>query len=469
MSEAEIVLHISEQGDDANGGSREQPLWSVAIALNKVRWQSYKTARFVIHGSIAEIPAHNAMIDITGKGLPVIFLCGESPDKPGKLNAADIHKRVIYISDGNTLYIEENIVICGGQTQEMSGSGITLENGTVIMRGGEISGNNSGFGMGGGVYVGKNSEFIMEGGRITENTTMMHGGGVFPDEGGIFTMSGGTISKNTAYLGGGGVFVGVGSDFEMTGGSIDGNTSGTEKNMLLGGIALPLGQGGGVYVNPGTTFRMRGGEIVNNRAISMRKDDPDSGSGGGVFVEEGGVFYLEAGKIKKNGVMNWGGGIHTEGSVIIAHDSLICNNVARLGGGGIHIAGEKAGVVMKGGFVMNNYTAGNGGGINILPGGSLVLESGIISDNTSGALGNGLAIEGTALMRGGCILTSLGGLNGAKAGKSSGDEKEKADTDTLILITDTGKLTRQGGEIDGKLTMKDASRFENLRESEKKT
>ncbi|MDR2376442.1 MAG: right-handed parallel beta-helix repeat-containing protein [Treponema sp.] len=468
-NETDIILHISENGDDSNDGSRENPLWSVAKALDKVRWKSYRTAMFVIHGSITEIPAHRAMIEITGKGLPAIYLRGESPEEPGKLNAADLQMRVLYVSDGNTLYLEDNVVLCGGKVNHAGGAGLAVEGGTVIMRGGEISGNDSGFGMGGGVYVCMDSEFIMEGGLITKNTTMMHGGGVFFDNGAVFLMKGGTISKNTAFLAGGGVFVGLDSDFEMTGGSIEGNKSGSEKTMLLNGMPIPLGEGGGVYVNPGTSFRMKGGQIINNRSITVQDKDPAAGSGGGVYVEQEGAFYFEKGSILENGVMNWGGGVYCKGSIITSADSVIGKNIARLGGGGVHLSGNGACFTMKGGFLMNNFTAGNGGGISILAKSSFTMENGLISENEASNMGRSLAIEGTALIHGGLILSSIiEGKNKDKAndtGKNGAKKaKKKKTSDTDIFLGETGKLTLRGGAVDGKIAMKDASQLEDLRE-----
>jgi hypothetical protein len=499
VSKGEIIFHISEHGDDANDGSAERPLWSVAAALGRVRWKSWKTAVFIIHGSITEVAAHNAMIDITGRGLPAISLRGESAESPGKLNAAGLNKRVIYVSDANTLYLGDNIVLCGGKVRGSGGAGITLENGVLIMRGGEISGNDSGLGMGGGVYAGRNSEFIMEGGLIKENTTIMHGGGVFPDEGGTFTMHGGTISGNNACLCGGGVFVGLGSEFEMTGGCIDGNKAGTENTMLLGGVTLPSGQGGGVYVSKGTCFRMRGGEISGNRAIAVQTKH-SAGSGGGVFVEKGGAFFLEKGTVKKNGVMNWGGGVYVEGSFTSLQGCIISNNIARLGGGGVQVSGEEAHVTMENGFLLNNFSAGNGGGINITAQGSFDMEGGLIADNESCKLGDALAVDGMAVIRGGVILCAVdrskpaakdensgGGAktaeepdknrdaeqNGEQNGEQNTDndgEKEAEQNSKQnaagVFIGETGKLILRGGEIDGRILMKDASRLEDLRGKE---
>jgi hypothetical protein len=458
VSEAEITLHVSEDGDDSNEGSRERPLWSVAAALEKVRWQPCRGAVFVIHGSITEVAARSAMIDITGRGLPVIFLRGESPEHPGRLNAAGLNKRVIYVSDGNTLYLEDNVILCGGAAQGSGGSGVTLESGTLIMRGGEISGNDSGVGMGGGVYAGKGSEFIMEGGLIRNNKTALHGGGVFPDEGGIFTMSGGIIFGNTACICGGGVFVGLGSVFEMTGGRIERNITGTENKVMLMGIPVPRGRGGGVFVSEKTCFRMRGGEIADNRAIVIHMDDSDAGSGGGVFVEQGGSFYFEGGAIRKNMVMNWGGGVYTEGAFTALPYSVISNNAARLGGGGVHVAGEKAGFTMKGCLLSNNFTAGAGGGINITAGGAFIMDDGFIKDNSALKMGNALAIDGPASINGGTVLA---------ADHADQDNRPPAGTaeknTSGIHIAGAGKLTLRGGLFDGSISMKDQSQFEDLR------
>jgi hypothetical protein len=461
MSEAEITIYISEDGDDSNAGTGESPLWSVAAALDRVRGKSYGAARLIVTGSVTELAARNAMIDITGSNLPVLYLRGGG-EHLGILDAKGLDKRVLYISDGNTVYLEENIVIRGGLTQGSGGSGVTIEGGTLIMRGAEISDNDSGLGMGGGVYLSGKSEFIMESGLITRNKTQMSGGGVFPDDGGKFTMLGGVISNNEALISGAGVFVGIDAHFVMRNGSIKDNKAGGEKTIQIAGIALPYGEGGGVFVSPNARFDMEDGRIENNRAIAVGMEDY-AGSGGGVFVEAGGVFSIKGGVIKKNGVMNWGGGVYCEGSFTSGSKCIIGNNIARRGGGGVHIAGDKGVFLLKDGWLINNYTDGTGGAIYVMEGGSLAMEGGFVAANRSRGLGNGLAINGLATINGGVIVGSLGSLkDGDTKNAETGASPEE--TPYIIVVEEQGKLVIQEGEIEGKIAMKKASQVEDRRE-----
>jgi hypothetical protein len=441
-----ITIYVSEEGDDGNEGSSLRPLGSVAAALDKIRWKSYETAEIVISGSITEAVAREGMIDITGKGLPPLFMRGESKERPGILNAEELTKRVLFIDDGNTLTLVDNISIRGGTTGGSGGSGVCIQRGTLIMKAGEIADNDAGTGMGGGVYIGKGGEFIMYGGSILNHTTRMSGGGVFPDDGGVFTMYDGCIADNEAYVSGAGVFVGVDAQFVMHGGVIEKNRAGGEQQMLFMGIPIPCGQGGGVCVCQNAVFTMDGGEIRDNRAIAVREEEDSAGSGGGVFVEKGGAFDFQKGHILKNGVMGWGGGIYTEGLVTLHSDSSTLNNVARLGGGGIHVAGKKGVCTMIGGLLMNNFSGGSGGAVHVMEDGSFTMERGIIVKNTA-AMGHALAVSGKAVISGGVIY--------GKDSFLSPDAKTEDDAvEPTIVVEETGELIISGGEVDGAIARK---------------
>jgi hypothetical protein len=464
MSEADITLYIYDGGDDSNEGTFEKPLWSVAAALDRVRWKSYETACFIISGSITEPAAQNAMIDITGRGLPAITLQSRGPKHPGVLNAKGLDKRVLYIADGNTLTIGDYVVIRGG-SQSIGGSGVAVEGGVLVMTGGEISGNDSGLGMGGGVYIGKDSEFIMEGGVIRGNKTKMHGGGVFPDDGGKFTLRSGIISDNTAFVSGGGVFAGIDSEFAMTGGVIEKNKAGGGGAMLIQGVPIPCGRGGGVFVSEGARFAMTGGKILENQAATAQAVDDSAGSGGGVFVEQGGVFDLERGIILKNTAVSWGGGVYTSGVFSCGEEGLMGNNAARLGGGGVHLCGKESLFTMKGGLLLNNFTGGVGGGVNVAEHGSFIMENGLVAQNRAAKTGNTFTIVNSAATVAGGVITDNDARSLGKDEKSreSPGPAPSGKTDIGIAIGEGGKLTLTGGEVGSKIAMKNQTQLEDLR------
>jgi hypothetical protein len=330
------------------------------------------------------------------------------------------------------------------------------------MRGAEISDNDAGYGMGGGVYLSGESEFIMESGLITRNKTQMSGGGVFPDDGGKFTMLGGLISDNEALVSGAGVFVGVDAEFVMRNGSIKDNVAGGEKIIRIGGVDIPYGEGGGVFVSSNARFVMEDGHIENNRAIAVGRQD-EAGSGGGVFIKTGGVFSFENGIISKNGVMNWGGGVYCEGLFTSNSECVIKNNIARLGGGGVLIAGKEGVFLLQGGLLLNNYTAGTGGAVHVMEGGSLAMEGGLLIKNSAAGLGNGIALNGLGTINGGAILDSLdfpkdGGTKNVETGEAPEENS------CIIVVEEAGKLVIQKCEIDGKIAMKKTAQVEDRRE-----
>ncbi|MDR3161584.1 MAG: hypothetical protein LBU28_08235 [Spirochaetaceae bacterium] len=473
MNTEEITLYIDENGDDSNSGTRDDPLWSVAMALNRVRKRAYKAACFVISGSVTEVAAQKAMIDITGDGLPIILLRGESAERPGILNAKGLEKRVIYVADDNTLCIEGHIAIRGGVTQGLGGAGIAVEGATLIMKGGEISDNDARFGMGGGVYVGRDGKFVMLGGAITRNHTKLHGGGVFPDDGGKFTLFDGTISGNTAFVSGAGVFVGLDSEFKMLGGCIEKNMAGGQDGMMLAGMSIPCGQGGGVYVCQNALFEMEDGKIIKNRAIAAGRND-HAGSGGGVFVEKGGVCCIAQGSLAQNGAMNWGGGLYSQGHFTVTAECIIENNVARLGGGGIYITQEWGICEMKGGFLLNNYTGGKGGAVHVTENATFILEHGFITRNHAGELGHAFLINGKAAINGGLIFNNKYLPENefyqhpepeAPEPEAPDVELPEADEDVPALVLEEGgKLIIRGGEIEGKIALKSKTQLVDLRE-----
>ncbi|AEF84544.1 putative polymorphic outer membrane protein [Treponema primitia ZAS-2] len=482
----EITLFVSENGDDRNDGSREKPLWSIAAALGKIGGKSYKKAEIVITGTITEPAARKAMVDICGKGLPPVFLRGESPEQPGILNAEGLNRQVLHISDGNSLCLGDNIVIRGGSVNGNGGAGVCIQGGTLIMEGGEISDNDTGVGMGGGVYVGKDSEFIMRGGAITRNNSKMFGGGVFADEGGVFTMRDGCIAGNRAAISGGAVYVGEDAEFALHDGTIEENQAGGQGDVKIGGIRISSGKGGGVYVDDGAAFTMYDGLIRKNRAMAAQGEAQNGGSGAGVYVAEGGRFTCLLGDIAENSASNWGGGVYTEGAFTADSLAMISYNEAGLGGGGIQIAGKAGAFTMKGGYVAHNSTCGCGGAVNALIDSVFSMEDGAIAKNTADVMGNALAIFGKACISGGAVFDNNyippqdrqakpdetisdilkrireiidPELREANPAINMGTRREHP----AILLVDTGKLSISGGILEGAVAMTKPGQMEDTR------
>jgi hypothetical protein len=448
---SEITLHIAENGDDTNDGSEQSPFGSVAKALELVRWQQHSKATLFIHGSITEPVGPEAMIEITGKGFPPLFFRGESKKNPGVLSAKGLDRRVMAISDGNSVSIE-NIEISGGTSAFMyGGAGVLLCGGaTLTMESGAITGNNAGMGMGGGVFIDSDSEFIMRGGAITHNSTDMNGGGVMPDAGGKFTMYNGVISHNEGYVFGGGVFVGISSTFVMYNGVIEHNSSGGDRDVGFMGMNLPAGRGGGVLVSKWATFTMNGGEIRQNIATTNTENHIMVGAGGGVYVEEDGVCTINKGVISQNTAKNSGAGLLNAGVTTLVAGSIIRNTA--LIGAGVNIE-DSGKFTMKGGFISDNIAKLYGGGMNVMAKGVATLEGGYINRNRSSDKGSAFYTEGTVTIEGGLI-------------KDNHNFKKLPPTeDIVIMVGPGGKLYRNGGDISGAVAMMTKDQLVDKRES----
>ena len=113
--------------------------------------------------------------------------------------------------------------------------------------------------------------------------------------------------------------------------------------------------GAGVYVTGGGKFNMYGGTILGNMS---------SRHGGGVNVSmssDGSEFNMYGGSVCYNSAA-WGGGINIFASARVSGESLIENNVASNGGGGIEL--ESGGrLYMNGGTVTENRVLAQNGGM----------------------------------------------------------------------------------------------------------
>ena len=267
------------------------------------------------------------------------------------------------------------VTMTGGKIINNKGSGVYNNGGlydysdktTFTMTGGEISGNIS-TSWGGGVYN-CNGKFTFENGEIYGNTATMNGGGV--NSKGVFIMTGGQIYGNNASNFGGGVSnFGL---FTLENGEIYNNSA--------------KGSAGGVYNQSGNSysiwFNMTGGQIYDNTALN----------GGGVcndYTSGMVALYMTGGRIYNNTATESGGGVF--GGNITMTGGEISGNTAAGGGGGVRIY-TYATFTMSGDAVISNNTSSQGGGI--YSDGMLVITGGTISGNTAlvnGALGSGGAI-----------------------------------------------------------------------------
>lgn len=277
--------------------------------------------------------------------------CDESSDQAIKVN-------------GGTLDIQ------GGALRNSSGKRIVLaESGTLTMEGGYIVGGGSQGNPGGGIYV-TNGTLNISGGVVAANSGT-RGGGICI-EGGSFTMSGGVISGN-----------------QIQGSAYTGNWD--------------TGLGGGVFAQ-NTTVTISGGYITNNRENAKCEKNGFGCHGGGGIATRGGSIAMQGGFVTGNYSEEAGGGMYIghfnygSSATFTMTGGIVAGNVANQSeGGGIRVSGHTNGSIQASGsvYITNNVTNTTfdwgGGGIFVQDKGNLNITNALITDNTAGGYGGGVA------------------------------------------------------------------------------
>ena len=276
------------------------------------------------------------------------ILCAEGSEQAIKVN-------------GGTLDIR------GGALRNSSGKRIVLvESGTLTMSGGYIVGGGSDGTPGGGIYV-TNGTVNIQGGVVAANRGSS-GGGIF-FQNGTLNISGGAVTGN---------WVNSGHD-----------------------------NGGGIYVNSGTLNLSGEGYVTNNYKAcgcnDCQNDVNNTHGGGGIALANGSAMNMSGGYVTGNYSGLAGGGIyagfHGHNVSFTMSGGTIASNCAELGeGGGLRIAGGTNGVISAAGqkaYITNNITNSNndwgGGGIFVQESGSLNITNALITANTAGGYGGGVA------------------------------------------------------------------------------
>lgn len=335
--------------------------------------------------------------------------CDESSDQAIKVN-------------GGTLDIQ------GGALRNSSSKRIVLvESGTLTMEGGYIVGGGSQGNPGGGIYV-TNGTVSISGGVVAANRGNS-GGGIFVNSG-TLNISGGAVAGNEV---------------------INGHTD----------------NGGGIFVNSGT-LNLSGGYVTNNYkecgCNDCRNDVNNTHGGGGIALANSSVMNMTGGYVTGNYSGLAGGGIYAgffdHNVRFTMSGGTIAGNCAELGeGGGLRIAGGTNGVIQATNkvYITNNITNSNndwgGGGIFVQDKGSLNITNALITDNTAGGYGGGVAAcpTGETLIthtEGAAIYgNSDSGLNMSGGGNGKNADSEVAQTDKTF--TDNGHkdyfCVRKGG------------------------
>ena len=277
----------------------------------------------------------------------------------GKILCQEASDQAIRVQNGCTLELK------GGVLQNTGGKHIVcVEGGTLTMEGG----------------------YIVGGGRDNET-----GGGIYVNNNGTVTISDGVVAANRGNAGGG-IYVDSGT-LSISGGAVAGNWVNDGHNS-----------GGGIFLNSGT-LNLSGGYVTNNyknKCNCCQNDTNNEHGGGGIALANNATMNMTGGYVTGNYSGLAGGGIYagfwSGGVKFTMSGGTIASNCAELGeGGGLRIAGGTTGVIQAEGtvYITNNKTLTpddwGGGGIFVQDKGNLNITNALITANTAGGYGGGVA------------------------------------------------------------------------------
>lgn len=281
-----------------------------------------------------------------------------------------------------------------------------------------------------------NGGYIVGGG--SDNTP---GGGIYINSGKV-NIQGGVVAANRGRSGGG-IYVNSG-ELNISDGAVTGNEviKGHEDN------------GGGIYVNSGT-LTLSGGYVTNNYKAcdcnDCQNDVNNKHGGGGIALANSSVMNMTGGYVTGNYSGLAGGGIYAGfwdcRVTFTMSGGTIAGNCAELGeGGGLRIAGGTNGVIQATNkvYITNNITNSNndwgGGGIFVQAEGNLNITNALITANTAGGYGGGVA----ACPTGETLITHTEGAaiyeNSDSGVNMSDGGNGKNDDSTVAKVNDTFRL-----------------------------
>lgn len=356
------TLKISKAGQyfDVHNGAK------LTIVDSQAPQETVTTGGDKLYGNTASLSEDNSTLTYyitestpSGTGTKETLKRHEVPlTGAGKLLCGEDSEQAILVK--GTLELQSGVL------QNTGGKHIVLvDRGTLDVNGGYIVGGGSNGTPGGGIYV-DNGTLNISGGVIAANRGSS-GGGIF-FQNGTLNISGGAVAGN-----------------EVINGHSD--------------------NGGGIYVNSGT-LNLSGGYVTNNYKAcdcnDCQGDVNNTHGGGGIALANSSVMNMTGGYVTGNYSGLAGGGIYAG---FFGHNvrftmsgGTIAGNCAELGeGGGLRIAGGTDGVIQATNkvYITNNITNTNndwgGGGIFVQDKGNLNITNALITDNTAGGYGGGVA------------------------------------------------------------------------------
>lgn len=291
--------------------------------------------------------------------------------------------------------LEKHTVTAAGSIVGGSQPVFSVTGGTLAIQSGMIrSGTGRAIDQTGGATVFQGGYICGFSQTSNNNAAVGYFGGAVRVNGGTLKLAGGVLAGNTA-PNGGGIYAAGSAEITITGGVISGNTanrktSNWENHSESGTYRCG---GGGIYAGENAVITMSGGYITNNVAADTGYFD----GGGGVCLSGTSAMALSGGYVTGNKAQG-GGGIRTDfgkETEFVMEGGFISANVATTAeGGGVTIDRNGVGTV-TGGYVTNNRIINTvhwgGGGLFCADGSTLNLKNALITDNTAGGFGGGVA------------------------------------------------------------------------------
>ena len=376
----------------------------------------------------------------------------------------------VYVESGE--FFATDSVFSGNRADGAAGSGgaIFQADGSVGFFGGQMLGNVAG--RAGGAIEIVDGEFFSRDLDVGEvgagniagpltNAAPGNGGGLHVTGEARTIINGGSWIGNSAAFEGGALWNQANSSMFLNDVVITGNTA-------SGGAA---DSGGGGVFNNGGSLAITGGTISDNEAIGI------SGSGGGIFTTAGNVNLRNV-TITGNSANRAGGGIELiDGTVNIQNSVLGADGAGNIAGsqstdgtgnpgngGGLHVSGNAATVIIGNTTVRSNYAASEGGGLWNQSGSFIRVNRGSIVENNV-ADGDGADEGGGGIFNNGGRVSILDAqITSNTALGTSGSGGGIFSTDGRIFVLDStiagNQASRAGGGIevvDGQVNLIDST------------
>ena len=343
------------------------------------------------------------------------------------------------IIDGDGIDRVFHICPGGGCENQVTISGITIQNGTVTLSGGGGLRNEAGtttldasailtsIAVNGGGIANFATLKLQNGTHIGEpgagNWAYAGSGGGIYNYAGTTTIDASSVISNTAARNGGGIWSQVTLNVQ--------NSSLIGSNVAEGTDAED--GGGGIYNYDGTTT-VDSSEVISNTARR----------GGGLYTHLDSTMEVNASRVSGNTAIS-GGGIYNKGTTIV-DSTTINDNTANSNGGGIYnndLLQVQNGSFIGGAGAPN--TANRGGGILNDSGGTTTLSGSTVSYNIANTSGGGIYNWDTLDIQAGSLISSNEALGTEWEQGGGGIYNDETMTVTDSTISDNRTSSDGGG------------------------